>query len=70
METRGEFVILIEGNTSAGISDKELSLMIDNADYDTKSLSELTAYFAETTGCNRNKIKQLILNRKSELSQQ
>lgn len=68
METRGEFVILIEGNTSTGISDKELSMMIDRADYQNKSLSELTAYFAEETGCNRNKIKQLILERKSELA--
>jgi 16S rRNA (cytidine1402-2'-O)-methyltransferase len=65
METRGEFVILIEGNTSTGMSEEELTVLINAADISSQSLAELTAFFAEKTGHSRNKIKQLILARKN-----
>jgi 16S rRNA (cytidine1402-2'-O)-methyltransferase len=61
LETRGEFVILLEGKTKRDISDEDLSELIKQACKKNLPLKELTTQIAQATGINRNRIYKLAI---------
>jgi len=65
-ETRGEFVILIEGKTEQPISDEELLKIIAAKAKRGITSKELVTQVVETTGINRNRIYKLALSLKKD----
>jgi 16S rRNA C1402 (ribose-2'-O) methylase RsmI len=66
METRGEFVILIEGKTAQPLTDEQLLSLITETKQSGISSKELVAQLAEATGINKNRIYKLALSLKQK----
>jgi 16S rRNA (cytidine1402-2'-O)-methyltransferase len=61
METRGEFVILIEGRKEQPLTDAELIRIISDEAKQGIALKELSSKVSDITGINRNRIYKLAL---------
>ncbi len=66
METRGEFVLLIEGKQEQALTDAELLRIIKTSLQAKTPLKEAVSQLAQETGINKNRIYKLALSLKEK----